>query len=90
MEDGDLYDAVPTTAIIPQARVVDLNALGYVERSSRRRRRHRLQAERFRPNGDWGVSVEKKSVSWTTRLLARYATDSTNTSGQARCMLKSL
>src|SRR5271167_482841 len=31
-QHGHPYDAVPTTAIIPQAPVIDLNALGYVER----------------------------------------------------------
>ena len=37
MESGHPYDAVPTTAIIPQAPAIDLNALGYGERNSRGR-----------------------------------------------------
>ena len=82
-EHGHPYDAVPTTAIIPQAPVIDLNALGYVEREFEMSGGATVYQQNgfWGSNGDWSVSVAKNNVPYTTRLLVRYPTDPTKFNG---------
>jgi len=58
-EHGHPYDAVPTTAIIPQAPVIDLNALGYVEREFEMSGGATVYQQNgfWGSNGDWSVSA---------------------------------
>jgi hypothetical protein len=74
---GHPYDAVPTTAAIPQAPVIDLAALGYVEREFQMSGGATVyrQLGFWTSNGAWGVSVAQTNVPYTTRLLVRYPTD---------------
>ena len=74
---GHPYDAVPTTAIIPQAPVLDLAALGYVEREFQMSGGATVYQQRgfWSSNGAWSVSVAQTNVPFTTRLLIRYPTD---------------
>src|SRR5215831_2850455 len=82
-EHGHPYDAVPTTAIIPQAPVIDLNTLGYVEREFEMSGGATVYQQNgfWGSNGDWSVSVAKENVPYTTRLLVRYPTDPTKFNG---------
>ena len=82
-QHGHPYDAVPTTAIIPQAPVIDLNALGYVEREFQMSGGAAVYQQRgfWGSNGAWSVSVAQTNVPYTTRLLVRYPTDRTKFNG---------
>ena len=82
-EHGHPYDAVPTTPIIPQAPVIDLNALGYVEREFEMSGGATVYQQNgfWDSNGDWSVSVANENVPYTTRLLVRYPTDPTKFNG---------
>lgn len=74
---GHPYDAVPTVAIIPQAPVLDLAALGYVEREFQMSGGATVYQQRgiWSSNGAWSVSVAQSNVPYTTRILVRYPTD---------------
>lgn len=82
-QHGHPYDAVPTTALVPQAPVLDLDALGYVEREFEMSGGATVYQQRgfWSSNGAWGVSVAQTNVPYTTRLLVRYPTDSTKFNG---------
>ncbi len=76
------YDAVPTTNIIngqlvPQAPVIDLGALGYVEREFQMSGGATVYKQNgmWGSNGRWSVAVSKTNVPYTTRLLVRYPTN---------------
>jgi Alpha/beta hydrolase domain len=74
---GHPYDAVPATAIIPGAPVIDLAAQGYVEREFEMSGGTTVyrQSGSWGSNGRWGVSVAQQDVPYATRLLIRYPTD---------------
>ncbi|MFI5315974.1 MAG: alpha/beta hydrolase domain-containing protein [Myxococcota bacterium] len=74
---GHPYDAVPTTAAIPQAPVLDLEALGYVEREFQISGGATVYQQRgfWGSDGAWSVSAAQTNVPYTTRLLVRYPTD---------------
>jgi hypothetical protein len=80
---GHPYDSVPTTAVIPQAPTIDLDALGYVEREFVMSGGATVYRQRgfWGSNGMWGVSVAQTDVPYTTRLLVRYPTDSAKFNG---------
>jgi hypothetical protein len=82
-QHGHPYDAVPTTAAIPQAPVIDLGALGYVEREFEMSGGATVYQQRgfWSSNGVWSVSVAQTNVPYTTRLLVRYPTDATKFNG---------
>ena len=74
---GHAYDAVPTIAVIPQAPVLNLPALGYVEREFEMSGGATVYQQRgiWTSSGAWSVSVAQANVPYTTRLLIRYPTD---------------
>jgi hypothetical protein len=90
---GNPYDAVPKTNIIngklvPQAPVIDLNALGYVEREFQMSGGATVYKQggmsgfgmwggsgTWGSNGRWSVAVASSNVPYTTRLLVRYPTN---------------
>ncbi len=81
-QHGHPYDAVPTTNIIngqlvPQAPVIDLGALGYVEREFLMSGVATVYRQNgmWGSNGRWSVAVSKTNVPYTTRLLVRYPTN---------------
>ena len=80
---GHPYDAVPTSAIIPGAPVIDLAALGYVEREFQMSGGATVYQQQgfWLSSGAWGVSVAETNVPYTTRLLVRYPTDPTKFNG---------
>ena len=74
---GYPYDAVPSTALIPNAPSINLAARGYAEQEylMSGTANEYQQSGIWGSNGRWGVSVSQANVPYTTRLLVRYPTN---------------
>jgi hypothetical protein len=74
---GHPFDAVPTTAAVSGAPVIDLKALGYVEQEFLMSGGATVYGQNglWLSDGHWGVSVSQTNVPYTTRLLVRYPTN---------------
>lgn len=76
-QHGHPYDSVPTSAPVPGAPTIDLNAVGYVEREFQMNGGATAYKKSgfWGSDGRWGVSVAETGIPYASRLLVRYPTN---------------